>query len=121
MYACNDSVTVWNRFKQDGKDVFTRQILPVGCKWNENIVRDVSDGKAHIASVFSVIIPEYTGFKCSVGDIMALGAIEIEITTEKGSTAAELKTSLAPHVFTVKAVEDNTRLRYGRHYRIEGV
>ena len=121
MLGCNDVVTLWHKERVEGKDVFTRRILPVLCKWDENIIRDVSDGKAHIASAFGVIVPEYEGFNCSVGDIMALGAVELEITGEKGSTVSELKTALAPRVFTVKAVKDNTRLHLGRHFKIEGV
>lgn len=121
MLACRDTVTLWHKERENGKDVFLRQVIPVACKWNETSIRSVSDGKAHIASTFSVIVPECPDFKCAVGDIMALGAVQSEITGEKGNTAAELKTALLPHVFTVKSVRDNTRLKFGAHYEIEGV
>lgn len=117
MKNCTDTVTWWH--KENGR--YTRIVL-AGCKWSENIVRDVTNGIAAVTSAFTVILPkEQTDCAPKVGDLMAIGEHEYEITGERGQTSADLKKALSPHIMTVKAVKNLTRNPNGGHYRTEGV
>lgn len=135
MKGCNDVVTIWNRFKADGKETFYRTVIPVMCKWdNVNGVAQIAGSK--MTYPVSVIIPlcdnylpesewlkleDKSGyFTVKKGDLIALSAIETEITGEKPHTMSGVKTMLAPECVEVKAYTDNTRLRLGKHIKVEG-
>lgn len=138
MLGCNDDVTVWNKYRMDGKDVFYRHIIPVKCRWAGNIAREVSGNTANISGSFIVIIPftdmyrpfgewkalsesdKVLYFTVQNGDIAALGGIHTDITNEKPYTANEVKDMYMPDAFIVRAFPDNTRSQLGKHIRIEG-
>lgn len=103
------------------------------------ISRDVTGTTANIANSFTAIIPfidkykEYNIWKnlgiderneyftLQNGDTMALGTQTIEITGISPYQESQVKTSLMPEVMTIKAFQDNTASRMGKHWRVEGV
>lgn len=121
MRDCTQKVTIWNK-RHDKKtgDYYKRTIISVPCKWIDKIAQELSGTTVNMASVYAVIVPYYKEFLANVGDIVALGIHNVEISGTKPFTASEVKESLLPEVFTVKAVIDNTRSALGKHYRIEG-
>lgn len=141
MFGCNQSVTVWNRWRnpETGKDEWIRHVLPVKCKWKTRAVREVSGGAAHIADSTVMIVPSSEGYRLprewstlgaedrkkyftlQKGDMAALGEQAAEITGTKPNTAAEVKESLAPDVMTIKAIPDFTGSAHGKYFRVEGV
>lgn len=134
MMGCYDSVTVWNKYN----NIFYRHIIPVKCRWVNNIRRSVSGDTASVANKFVVIIPFTHSYKTvsewraldegvkrayftiQNSDIAALGEINTEITNEKPYTANEVRAIYAPNSFTIGAFSDNTRSPLGKHIRMEG-
>lgn len=141
MFGCNDMVTIWNKWRDPAskKDIWTRRVLPVKCRFKSDIARAVTGNTASVASSFIVILPwhgdyrpasVWTGmddicraryFTVQKGDLVALGAHETEISGVSPYTENLVKTALLPDAMTVKAYAENTRSARGRHVRVEGV
>jgi hypothetical protein len=60
-------------------------------------------------------------YTLNIGDIIALGVHEIEITGETPFTLTDVRKVLEPNIFTIQSVQDNTRSRAGKHWKVEGV
>lgn len=121
MRGMTETVTIWRKSRVGGKDVWTRVVVP-DCCWDSNTERTVSGNTASLASTFVVLLPASLAGRVSVGDLVAKGAHETEITGVAPNTEANVRTSLLPNVFTVKNVYDGTAgYKQGRHIEIEGV
>lgn len=122
MRGMTETITIWHKAKgKNGKDTWTRQVVPE-CSWESNVVRAVSGNTAALASTFVVLLPASLGGKVSVGDLVAKGAHETEITGVAPNTEAQVRTSLLPQVFTVKTVYDGTAAyKQAPHIEMEGV
>lgn len=121
MRGMTETVTIWHKSRVDGKDTWTRTVVPECC-WESNTVRTVSGNSAALASTFVVLLPASLAGKVSVGDLVAKGEHETEITGVAPNTEANVRTSLLPNVFTVKNVYDGTAgYKQGGHIEIEGL
>ena len=136
MRGAEVTVTIWNKWRNQasGKDEWFRHVIP-RCSWEHKAVRAVSGQTASVASSICVLIDEnalyrppreWAGadkarfFTLGLGDLAALGAHTEEITGALPEST--LKQRLAPEVFTIRIVQDNTAgYKRGRHYYIEGV
>ena len=138
MRGATETITVWNRYKDDAKkDVWVRSVV-VGCSWEDDIVRDVNGTAAVYASGYQVLIaenPAYmpveewlalsaedkaTGFTLAVGSLVARGEQSDEITP--AFTVAMLKQRLDTGIFAISAFSDATHgYKRGRHYELLGV
>jgi hypothetical protein len=141
MFDCNNEITVWNKWRDPAtkKDVFFRHVLPIKCKFAYTIERGFTGSGAGIAGSNTAVVPYTDGclpaerwreldeegkrafFTLQVGDILALGAHDIEITGERPYTSGEVKAALAPLCIVIKAVADNTLCAHGKHWRVEGL
>ena len=136
MLGCNQNITVWIRKKVTGtnktnKEVFTRYVLPVKCKWKNYSERVVGNGMANIYNNVVIIVPyfesenetDFDVFDIKEGDIAALGVYDIDITGVSPFTVSEVKQSFAPSVTTINAVaynfDDGIGMK-GKHLRITG-
>lgn len=121
MKGMTETVTIWHKRRVDGKDTWTRAVVP-DCCWESDIVRAVSGNSAALASTFVVLLPASLAGKVSVGDLVAKGAQEAEITGVAPHTVALVRDSLLPNVFTVKAIHDATaEYKQAPHIELEGV
>lgn len=134
MMGCYDTVTVWN----EHNNAFYRHVIPVKCKWKSKLVRTVSGTTANVADVIVVVIPftdlykpfsewkllseddKKQYFTFNKGDIMALGAITVDITGMKPYTKSEIRQMFSPNSLAIKVIQDNTTNANGKHFRIEG-
>ena len=125
MRGVNATVTIWRkRFNQTAKkDEFSREVLPMLCKWDDKTVKTATDKGAVINKIVIVAIPYVPGYEpeCYAGDYLALGEQIIEITGISPYTAAEVKKLLEPDFIQVKSVSDNTKNDRGKHWEIMGV
>ena len=141
MHGCNTKVTLWHRNKvaygefgnhnQDIKsEEFTRFVLPALCKWDDTLIRTATDKGAVISQVISIIIPYAPDFdlncragdiKVAIGDFMALGEHDIDITNIEPYRIDDVKKMLGNKFMQVKSVADNTRQARGKHYEVIGV
>lgn len=121
MRGMTETITIWHKTRTDRLDVWTRTVVP-GCCWESDIVRQVSGNTASLASAFSVLLPASMAGKVSVGDLVAKGDCNAEITGVAPYTSALVRQSLLPDVFTVKTVYDGTaEYKRGGHIEIQGV
>lgn len=121
MRGMTETITLWHKSRVDGKDTWQRTII-ANCCWESDVVRTVSGNSAALASTFVVLLPASLGGKVSVGDLVAKGEQEAEITGVAPHTEAVVRTSLLPQVFTVKTVYDGTAgYKQAPHIEIEGV
>lgn len=121
MRGAVETVTLWHKSRVEGKDAWARRVLE-GVAWEADIIRSVSGGAASLASAFTVLIPAELGAVVFVGDLVAKGAHEVEITGAAPNTEPLVRASLLPEAFTVKAVYDGTAgHKRGRHIEITGV
>lgn len=138
MLGNSQTVTIWNRFKNPddilSPEMFIRHILPVKCRYKTKINRTVDRDGVKIANSQRVIIPEtllyrppnvWLGypdfFTLQVGDVVALGESDKDITGQSPFTMSEAIEALRPNVFIIASIQDNTMVAQGRHYAIEGV
>lgn len=138
MLGCEQKVTVWNRYRGLEGDVFIRRIVPVGCKWKSSVGRDMSASGARVDNSFTVIMPaceEYLPpdlwnaageeqrrecFTLQMGDLMALGEHEEEISGIVPNTKSGFRQRFAPECFEVHTVRNFTRDMRGGHFWIGG-
>jgi len=125
MIGCYETITIWKKRynSQTKKDEYTRSVIPVLCKWRVREIRTVTERGAITKRYATVIIPydnDYQ-FDGKIGDYVALGLHETEITGEKPYTAAELKEHLSPDFMQIEYIKDGTFSPIGRRYKIEGV
>lgn len=141
MLGMDKQVTIWCRWRNPAtnKDEWYRHVID-NCSWSSQIVTTATATGAVVASAYSVMIqenPNYLDkrtwdapdsadraqyFTLAPGWLMALGDVPFVITGTAPGTEAKAKELLAPDIFTIKAVGDNTEPhKSGRHYRIEGV
>ncbi|GHU57304.1 hypothetical protein AGMMS49975_22620 [Clostridia bacterium] len=121
MRGMTETITIWHKSRNTStnKDEWTRQVVP-NCSWEADIIRNVSNGTANVASAFTVLIP--TTALVAVGDLAAKGERTAEITGIAPFTEAMIKTSLQPLVFTVKAISDlSAGYKRGGHLEVTGV
>jgi len=131
MFDCKEVVTVWNRWRdpETGKDEFLRHVITVKCKWR----RQTRTNKGTV-----VIVPfsaryrpfeEWTKmeraererfFTFQEGDLIAAGDRATEITGVSPCTQSQVKVLYHPRSIIVREVSDNTKERFGGHYRITG-
>ena len=139
MFDCTDKITIWNRLVVDKKESWNRTIIPVLCKYKRKTIRQVqgvNEGQGtKIANTQMVIIPyvdsgyvdssAWSGldnsFTMQAGDLVALGEHDVEITGVSPHRLTDVQTSLKPDCFTVSSFQDNTRSRFGKHWKVEGV
>jgi hypothetical protein len=125
MLGCFDTVTLWCRKKNDetGNHEFTRTIVPVKCKWRVRENRLSSESGAVVKRFANVVIPRENGYNFggNIGDYVALGAHEVEITGEKPYRAADVKELLRPDFFQIENIRDNTNSSIGKHWKVEGI
>ena len=60
-------------------------------------------------------------FTLQVNDLIALGEHDTEITMTSPNRESEILQQLGPNIFRIKAVQDNTLVRLGRGWKVEGV
>jgi len=109
MLGCNQDITVWIRKKipETGQEIFTRQVLPVKCRWKNKII----------------IIPYFDGLpdmQIKKGDLAALGVCNIEITGITPYTASEVRRLLSPNIAMIDSVSCNYFDEKGKHLRLTG-
>ena len=142
MLGCNQDITLWirdrnkDRESETGKykEVFTRYVLPVRCRWINCVERDISGGTVNIYKKVVIIIPYFEGLvdlNIKNGDIAALGDCRIDIGVDEVGevdeiegnmmlTSSELKQFLMPDIMTIKSLEYNIDDMRGKHLRLTG-
>jgi len=125
MIGCFDVITHWKKIfdPKTKKDQFTRIVLPVLCKWRTREIRTATESGAIAKRYATVVIPDsndYT-FDGKIGDYVALGQHETEITGEKPYTVTDIKKLLGPNFMQIEYVKDLTNSPIGRRHKIEGV
>ena len=139
MRGANETITVWNRWRNPvtQKHEWFRCIVP-NCSWETEIVAQPTTTGAVMANTYNILVSEHqdyrpptewealpdksTAFTFRPSDIVALGKVTREITGIEPETEARLKDALAPNVFTIKVVADRTQgYKLGRHYEVSGV
>jgi len=143
MLGNNATVTIWNRLHIDRKEEFIRTVIPVKCKYLLEVKSQSSGAgagmSATIYNVHKLNIPWSENYKpfsewqsmtaeerkgfftLSPEDIIALGERDDEITGENPNRLPDVLGRLSPHVFTIKAIQDNTRAALGKHWHIVGI
>ena len=115
MLGCNHDITVWIRKKNPdlskaGKEIFTRHVLPVKCRWKNFTGRNTGGGTANIYNNAVIIIPYFDGI-CDLhikeGDFAAPGVYETDITGVSPYTASEIRRLLSPNITIVNSVSYN--------------
>ena len=147
MFDCNDTITIWNRVKNNNSETWHRLVIPVLCKYKTKITRSVSstaNGQSvdlsnsqtviipmnDIKAVRAYIIPEKWHnitdneragkFTVQENDMIALGEHMTEITGIQPYRLSDLQNGIR-NCFIIKSIKDNTRSRMGKHFKIEGV
>lgn len=139
MQGCKQRVTIWSRCRDGDAEQFVRRVLPVDCKWKSSIGRDMAASGARMDNSFTVIVPacaaymapeewvaasmaERAGrFTVQLGDLMALGEHEREITGTAPDTKSGMRQQLAPECLEVHRVEDFSKgMVRGGYLRIGG-
>lgn len=131
-----EKITIWNKYRDQttNKDSWQKSVIP-GCSWEHREVRNVAGQTASIGSTTSVLInenklfvtpknwaPGTETFTINIGDLVARGEHNIEITGEAPYRESEVRQSLLPDVFIIKTFNNNTQgYKMGRHYDISGV
>jgi len=150
VFDATDVITIWNRYRdsETRREIWYRYVLPTLCKYKTKIVRAVNNAgaakqTAQITNSQMVQIPfssdiesmyneprcwqiqsdteRRVTFTLQPGDLVALGEHSIEISGETPHRLADVRAELGEHCFEIKSVQDNTRSRFGRHFKIEGV
>ena len=115
MQGCDAQVTVWRREKNN----FTREILPVLCRWRKKAERKLEGAGFSGNDGVTLIIPYYAGLVMSPGDLAAPGEHEFEITGVKPFRESDAKAEI-PDIITVQRVSYNLSGR-GEHLGIDGI
>ena len=125
MFGCTETITLWKkRFNTETKkDEFIRSVIPVQCKWKTRENRTATENGTITKRYATVVIPCENGYKFDgkIGDYVALGSHETEITGEKPYTVDEVKRLLSPDFMQIENIKDSTYSSFGRRYKIEGV
>lgn len=139
MFGCNQQITIWNRWnnQKTKKDEWFRCIVPVSVRWKYHTQRGVSGTSASVVNTIIVIMPPCDGylplkewtaltdksgvFTLQKGDLIALGAHDIEITGISPYRESDIRTLLDPNIMTIKGIKDNTLMAHAKHYKLEGI
>jgi hypothetical protein len=141
MRDCKEQMTIWNKWRdpETGKDVFFRHVPPVRCKFVHQAARGMTGSGAGIAGSYAAVIPETGGYRpaeqwkqmdeegrrafftLQVGDILARGAHDVEITGVKPYRESDVKALMESACMTVRVIQDNTESAHGKHLRVEGI
>ena len=144
MQGCDAQITVWRREKNN----FTREILPVLCRWRRRSDRKLTGAGFTVNDGVTIIVPYISGLNISTGDLIALGAHELDIGfaeyqyilidsggdfmydkngyklifNKNGELMrdSDLRSKLGPEIITVQRVSYNLS-GHGEHLRIEGL
>ena len=137
MLGCNEEITVWIRKKVSDenkikKEIFTRYILPVKCRWKNYTERSINNGTANIYNNVVIVIPYFDGepdfdiFDIKEGDIAALGVYDTDITGTSPYTLNEVKQLISPNITTINSasynfdLSDDINSMKGKHLRLTG-
>lgn len=126
----NQTITIYNRYKKDGKETWKKTSLDncfFKCETNTSFAQQATK-----INTYTVRIPlnaDYVeprifavngeGFTLQEGDLCILGNCDEVITGTSGHTATEVVKRYKPNSFKITSVSVNTAF-IGAHYRIGG-
>ena len=117
-----DTITLYHRINAmesaDRKEHWMREELQQ-CFFKCETTTMLSDSSESKRNTYTVRIPQEE-IRVALGDIVVYGSCQEEITGVSPDTAVELLQRHKPDAFRVTSVADNTRRRFGRHYRLGG-
>ncbi len=113
-----DTVTVYNKLEEDR----WKRTVVEGVQWTDKSEKTLSDGVFSIARYASVTFPQGTYedillFPDAEEDCIVYGAVEDEVTGERGNRIADLLKKY-PKSGTIKSVEDNSARRLLKHKKV---
>lgn len=104
------SVTKWQR------QTYTE------CFFDTQMIENTSGNTLSRSNSYTARIP-FIGadLDFAPGDIVVRGEVTDDISDVAGKRVSDLKSRYKPGCFTVQAVKDNTKSRFGKHYKLTGV
>ena len=127
----NQTITIFNRYKENGKEHWKRTVLH-NCFWKCETHVVLSGTSSSKANSYTARIPKdaryipcgmftdvVNQFSLKNGDLCILGDADEVITGASGHTATDVLQKYKPNSFKITAVADNTAF-VGGHYRIGG-
>ena len=126
----NQTVTIFNKYKEAGKEVWKRTVLH-NCFWKCETHTSFAGTQAAKSNTYTVRIPKSAKycspnnfpkdgfFTLNAGDLCILGDVEEVITGASGNTATDVLQKYKPNAFKIATVSDNTAF-VGCHYRVGG-
>lgn len=114
----NDTVTVYNKIAE----AQWRRTVVEGVQWTDKKEKTVSDGVVSIARYVTVTFPQGTYEDILLSsdaeeDCIVYGAVEDEVTDERGSRIADLVKKY-PKSGTIKSVADNSERKRLKHKKV---
>ncbi|MCL2311167.1 MAG: hypothetical protein FWC41_01570 [Firmicutes bacterium] len=140
LLGAHQTMTIWNKYRNDGLDAWQRHIVP-DCTWRKTSIKTISaSGIANIADYIVVLISDNKSymtfddwkllsddgkkyfFTIQTGDLVALGKYSIEILLDSPYREIEVKELLKPDVINIKSFRvNNFDHMLGKHIKLEGV
>lgn len=121
-----DTVTVYHQEKSIDEATkrsvvrWIRTVYP-SCYFGSHIAESLNGTTLAIANGYTVRIPaDVPLYSVCPGDIVVKGDISDEATEESGNRITDILNRYKPNSFTVRAVADNTKIRYGAHIKLIG-
>ena len=121
-----DTVTVYHQVKtlnEATKRNVIEWIRTVfrNCYFGTTTAQALSGTTLSVANGYTVRIPSGKTLDISPGDIVVRGEVSDIIEDVQDSRATDILNRYKPNSFTVRAVQDNTKLGHGSHCKLTGV
>lgn len=121
-----DSVTVYHQVKKLDETTKRNVIQWIrtvyhDCFFGTTTAQALNGTTLSVADSYTVRIPAGASVSpIGPGDIVIKGEVFDEVSDVAGSRASDLLNRYKPNSFTVRAYSDNTKLKYGAHYKLIG-
>ena len=121
-----DTVTVYHQQKKENEltkrnVIVWKRTVYQNCYFGTTTAQALSGTTLSVANGYTVRIPSKSTLDISPGDIAIRGEVSHTIQDVAGCRATDVLNRYKPNSFTVRAVQDNTKLNHGAHYKLTGV